>query len=178
MSAKSTYYDVLGVTRAAPLEIIIAVYRAWMKAMRVHPDLGGDEELAKDLNAAYEILANPESRAAYDVQLARERGLENNERVRRAPRFSVNTEVAYCVPPDNRWMRAQAINASALGLKISVPQNLKAGTHITIAFPKHVEAGIEATVKWTKRSLIPKVWSCEAGLEFFSPVPDILKYLS
>ena len=64
MTRKGTYYEILGVTPAAPKEIVSAVYRAWMKAMRVHPDLGGDPELAKTINEAYDILKDPDRRAA------------------------------------------------------------------------------------------------------------------
>ena len=55
-----TFYDILGITPKAPPEVIVAVYRAWMKALRVHPDLGGDEELAKRINAAYDVIKDPQ----------------------------------------------------------------------------------------------------------------------
>ncbi len=37
-----------------------------MQKMRLHPDLGGDETVAKELNEAVATLCNPDSRAAYD----------------------------------------------------------------------------------------------------------------
>ncbi|HPM42119.1 MAG TPA: J domain-containing protein, partial [bacterium] len=67
MAAAPTYYDILGITPMAPPEVVSAVYRAWMQALRVHPDLGGDEELAKKINAAYETLKDPARRAEYDA---------------------------------------------------------------------------------------------------------------
>ncbi len=174
MTERTTYYDVLGITRTAPSEIVTAVYRAWMKAMRVHPDLGGDESLAKDINEAYEILGNPESRSAYDAGLARERGTEN-EGGRRAPRIAVRAEIAYCKPSDSRWIRAETVDASTLGLKIRSREILEIGSHLTIAFPGHPSAAIEATVRWSQEP--KRGGGCEYGVEFFSPVPHIMKML-
>ncbi|MDO8771532.1 MAG: J domain-containing protein [Burkholderiaceae bacterium] len=70
------HYDRLKVTQDAPLEVIRAAYRAL--AGKQHPDHrpgevdGHDpqmhEQMAK-LNAAYEALSDPESRAKYDAAL-------------------------------------------------------------------------------------------------------------
>ncbi|MER7519251.1 DnaJ C-terminal domain-containing protein [Streptomyces sp. NPDC126499] len=61
------YYDVLGVSRNASAEEIQRAYRNL--ARRWHPDLNKDpgaEERFKELSEAYEVLADPESRARYD----------------------------------------------------------------------------------------------------------------
>jgi hypothetical protein len=63
-----TLYDILGVTPDATQEDITASFRR--RSMRCHPDRvpGRDEEF-KRLNAAYAVLRNPLSRAAYDREL-------------------------------------------------------------------------------------------------------------
>lgn len=58
------YYKVLGVDKdATPQQIKKAFYK---KAMTHHPDKGGDEELFKEMQAAYETLTDDEKRATYD----------------------------------------------------------------------------------------------------------------
>lgn len=61
------YYEVLQVSQNAEPETIRRVYR--IMAARFHPDnpQTGDSERFLLLNEAYEILADPESRARYDV---------------------------------------------------------------------------------------------------------------
>ncbi len=61
------YYDTLGVARDATQEEIKRAYRK--KARKLHPDLNKDadaEEKFKALGEAYEVLKDPEKRAAYD----------------------------------------------------------------------------------------------------------------
>jgi curved DNA-binding protein len=66
------YYEVLGVTRAAEAD---AVKRAYRKlARKYHPDVSKEknaENKFKELQEAYEVLRDPEKRAAYD-QLGRD----------------------------------------------------------------------------------------------------------
>src|SRR3954447_11025137 len=68
MSSKRDYYEVLGVERGAEAEEIKKSYRKL--AVKYHPDKNpGDkeaEEKFKELGEAYEVLADPQSRAAYD----------------------------------------------------------------------------------------------------------------
>lgn len=66
--SKRDYYQVLGVDQEAPPEEIKRAYRRL--AHKYHPDKNsGDkasEEQFKEATEAYEILSNPEKRAAYD----------------------------------------------------------------------------------------------------------------
>ncbi|MBF8260648.1 MAG: dnaJ [candidate division NC10 bacterium] len=66
--SKRDYYQVLGIEREAPAEEIKRAYRRL--AHQHHPDKNpgdkGSEERFKEVTEAYEILSNPEKRAAYD----------------------------------------------------------------------------------------------------------------
>jgi len=69
MNQKSVkdYYAILGVPAAASLEEIRLAYRRQARAY--HPDLSTDpqaEERFKEINEAYDVLANSEKRQAYD----------------------------------------------------------------------------------------------------------------
>lgn len=66
------YYEILGLTRTADAD---AVKRAYRKlARKYHPDVSSErnaEDKFKELQEAYEVLKDPEKRAAYD-QLGRD----------------------------------------------------------------------------------------------------------
>ncbi|MFK7889744.1 MAG: J domain-containing protein [Granulosicoccus sp.] len=70
MSQPVDYYKLLHVQRDAPEAVIKASYRAMMQKMQYHPDLGGDEDLAKQLNLAVGVLCNEAQRTSYDRILA------------------------------------------------------------------------------------------------------------
>ena len=63
------YYELLHVSRDAPLEIIRSSYRTLMQKLKNHPDLGGDAATAAAINEAYAVLTNEERRAEYDARL-------------------------------------------------------------------------------------------------------------
>ena len=62
--ASRSLYDILGVPETASFEEIKAAYRERIR--RAHPDLGGSEEDARVINAAFEVLSDPERGSAYD----------------------------------------------------------------------------------------------------------------
>ena len=66
-----TYYDVLGVAADAPDIVIKAAFRALAK--EYHPDRAGgqamDPEKFIEIQNAYAVLSNPESRGEYDARL-------------------------------------------------------------------------------------------------------------
>lgn len=58
-------YDILGVSKDADIKEIKKAYKK--KAIETHPDKGGDEELFKKVQEAYEVLSNPTKRNMYDM---------------------------------------------------------------------------------------------------------------
>lgn len=72
----NTHYMVLQVTENALPEVIEAAWKALMK--KYHPDAnpGVDPRVAQAVNAAHDILSNPEMRQRYDVWLAAQRNPE------------------------------------------------------------------------------------------------------
>ncbi len=61
------YYEILGVSRSADKEEIKRAYRRL--ARKYHPDVNkeeGAEERFKEINRAYEVISEPETRARYD----------------------------------------------------------------------------------------------------------------
>ena len=68
MAAKKDYYEILGVAKTAPEDEIKKAYRKL--AVKYHPDKNpGDkaaEEKFKELSQAYDVLRDPQKKAAYD----------------------------------------------------------------------------------------------------------------
>lgn len=58
------YYSILGIPKNASETEIRKAYKK--KSMQHHPDRGGDEEEFKKVNEAYQILSDPNKKAAYD----------------------------------------------------------------------------------------------------------------
>lgn len=65
-------YRLLEVDPRARPGVIHAAYRALQKEF--HPDLGGDESTARRINAAWEVLKDPEKRAQYDKEFVELKG--------------------------------------------------------------------------------------------------------
>ena len=70
------YYEVLQISQNADSETIERVYRLFAK--RYHPDnaVSGDEDRFREIHAAFEVLANLQKRAEYDVQYDRNQSLQ------------------------------------------------------------------------------------------------------
>ena len=60
------YYIILRVQHNASVDTIKASYRTLMVTMKMHPDLGGDHEVAAQINEAYAVLKDVAKRAKYD----------------------------------------------------------------------------------------------------------------
>ncbi len=58
------YYDILGVKRGASVDDLKKAYKK--KAMKHHPDRGGDEQQFQKINEAYDTLKDPQKRTTYD----------------------------------------------------------------------------------------------------------------
>ncbi|KAH8117153.1 hypothetical protein DFH11DRAFT_1573396 [Phellopilus nigrolimitatus] len=66
MVKETKYYDLLDCSADASEPDLKKAYRK--KALKLHPDKGGDPELFKEVTHAYEILSDPEKRGIYDAR--------------------------------------------------------------------------------------------------------------
>ncbi|KAJ7752139.1 hypothetical protein B0H16DRAFT_1663208 [Mycena metata] len=66
MVRETKFYDLLEVPPSASEADLKKAYRK--KALRLHPDKGGDPELFKEVTHAYEVLSDPEKRSIYDAR--------------------------------------------------------------------------------------------------------------
>ncbi len=67
MNTEKDFYQILGVSRDAPLSTIKARYREL--SAKYHPDSsGGDADISafQEVSEAYKTLSNPQKRKAYD----------------------------------------------------------------------------------------------------------------
>ncbi len=123
-----TYYEVLHVSRDAPVEIIRGSYRSLMQ--QHHPDLGGDTATAALINEAYAVLSDAERRAAYDARLDLmdriARGIPDNPQ---DESWAVNTqrildpgrECVFCEAPHGHGERAEPdVDCGTCGSPLSV----------------------------------------------------------
>jgi DnaJ family protein A protein 2 len=66
MVRERKFYDLLEVPEDASDADLKKAYRK--KALRLHPDKGGDPELFKEVTHAYEVLSDPQKRSIYDAR--------------------------------------------------------------------------------------------------------------
>mmetsp|Transcript_26343 Transcript_26343/g.48092 ORF Transcript_26343/g.48092 Transcript_26343/m.48092 type:complete len:345 (-) Transcript_26343:97-1131(-) len=93
------YYDLLGVSRDATAAEIKKAYKK--AALQHHPDKGGDPEKFKECSKAVETLGDERLRAAYDLQLPRQRYVatsRSSSKVVTTPRASAE-RTSSSVPP-------------------------------------------------------------------------------
>ena len=174
------YYEILKVDKKAPQEVIHAAYRTLMGKLKKHPDLGGDEEEAKLINQAYQVLRDPRSRSDYDnlasggKNAPQEAGIER----RRATRRPSSAVISFCFKHDYRWHSAMLRDISELGVKFKSHQPLIKGQEVTIAWTNNACQAVKGIVKWS-RMFHPTVFErvYEAGVEFEQPVVDIDNYV-
>ena len=96
---KKDHYSVLGVTPASEDVVIRAAYRALMR--RYHPDADASPEAAeraREINEAYRVLSEPESRTRYDE------GLKQQSPLRFEPEFRPG-------PPERKRSRIAPVAA-------------------------------------------------------------------
>ena len=65
-STSNNLYQILGVDSNASSAELKSAYRELVK--KHHPDAGGNQELILGINAAWEILGDPQKRLAYDLK--------------------------------------------------------------------------------------------------------------
>jgi curved DNA-binding protein CbpA len=87
-----THYDTLHVSRDAPIDVIRSAYRTL--ARKYHPDRRGDapgsSAAMQALNAAYEVLSNPLTRAEHDRWIEAHIAVDPPE----APAFDVEADIS------------------------------------------------------------------------------------
>jgi curved DNA-binding protein len=107
------YYKVLGLERAASAEQVKTAYRRL--ARKYHPDVSKEknaEERFKEVQEAYEVLKDPEKRAAYD-QLGSE--WKSGQQFRPPPDWGSGFEFSGAAPPGGPRRRSYRAAAGEAG---------------------------------------------------------------
>ncbi len=181
MARYPNYYAILQVAiGASPQD----VKRAWKNLLQKkcrHPDLGGTDEDAVQINEAYAVLKDPLRRAAYDRLYITHvisdeqpqpstngnghgQPAQNRRRVRR---INYVNEVYVQKPnTENSWT-AQTQDISLYGMRIRTTQKLKPSDVLEVSFAQDPGFMIQGTVQWHR--MIPQRFGnplFEAGLEF------------
>lgn len=158
---RRSHYRLLHVQPDAPVAVIKASYRALMSALRLHPDLGGDHAQASLINQAWDMLSDPDRRAAYDKALRARQPLP-----RQAPTEST---VAASMAP--------GVAGSACALcKLAAPQQPRPNSRCTrcqaplAAMP---QAGSQAHELLGRRGAVRRDQSHVAMLQVGWPAPTL-----
>lgn len=97
------YYEVLGVGRSATEGEIKKAFREKMK--KAHPDTGGGEQMAKDINEANDTLKDQDRRSSYDHWLDTAQSRQSRVDSNAVPRQMRKCERISSSPPSERWTR-------------------------------------------------------------------------
>ncbi|MBU4483945.1 J domain-containing protein, partial [bacterium] len=169
------YYQILEVSPRSDQKTIKAAYRTLMFKYKCHPDLGGSEKLARQINEAYEVLGDPNKRQKYNGTLGPENfeskrdGLNDLER-RRVPRVSVDFKVKYKAGSAD-FAPARILDLSYLGCRLQTKDLLEDGTRVTVDIDGKK---IDGVVRW-KRMFHPSIFQRihEAGIQFVREFEEI-----
>jgi len=118
------YYKILQVHRRAEQEVIDAAYRKL--AQKYHPDVSKEPNAAermKEINAAYEIVGDPNRRMEYDKRLEAKRLLRAAAEYKKEQEARIRRNVerliyAQSLRPQRRWSRLEDDFASLNGTAI------------------------------------------------------------
>lgn len=170
------YYEILNISPAADFATIKAAYRTLMFKFRCHPDLGGSETFAREINEAYQTLRDPEKRLNYNSTLSREElsgiNTKGGHERRKIPRINIQLNVTY-FDKSNLSKIGRIVDLSSLGCRMQTKNPLAKDESIRIEISGHEMAG---TVRW-KRMFHPSVFQrvFESGIEFTHEFEDLDK---
>jgi curved DNA-binding protein CbpA len=154
MQNRRNYYRLLQVQPDAPVEVIRASFRALLKDLKQHPDLGGSNSAAALLNEAYQTLSDPKRRADYDRRLLGRYTRKDlaGQPIRTEPTVTTQTRRALARTPQNAgityWLRSDSapgegtmIDMSPEGMRFVCERPIEPESAIRIIGPDFRAAG-------------------------------------
>jgi oligosaccharyl transferase (archaeosortase A-associated) len=161
---KRDYYEILGITRNASNKEIKKAYRNL--AHKYHPDVNNSseaEKIFKEINEAYEILSNPEKRAAYDQSIRDI--LESKQKARKKEKRR-----------EKRGARIYVLTAAAAGLAVFFlvlfPNILKAAEMTTAEeAPYSPTDAWMSSLTWMKENTPEPLGDPDAYYRLYGPPP-------
>lgn len=139
------YYTTLGIAKTASPDEIKKAYRKL--AMTHHPDRGGDEITFRNINEAYNILKEPDSRRQYDMpktnfsftpeDFAHSNQFSDFTNIRRTPR---NQDVSITVKLD--------LKDIIIGKSLIIQYTLNSGRHETVTIDVPAGARHSDTIQY------------------------------
>jgi hypothetical protein len=108
-------YEVLEVSPRASQRVIQAAYR--VLAQNSHPDVNSTEEAGtriRQLNAAYHVLGNTESRARYDLERTRVRRQQRAASLERGPHATLSDRGRLVAPTRQLQARRPALTGATI----------------------------------------------------------------
>ena len=152
MSRSKNYYVILGVTAAASLEELKSAYRRL--ARQFHPDVAGTAEVERfrDIQEAYETLASPDKRRAYDLTCRVEISYGGGAGSVAEPRFE-----PLSTPKRRRWGRRSRAVDSVAEIMLSPEEARQGGT---LSFEVRVGEDCDAC-EGTGQGFMVWCWDCD-----------------